>query len=102
MILIDSKESQHANRKFQQCWILQYTRPLCRVHAMGGEFIGGPFQELLAGFSVKDTKSTSKNPQSNSICELMHQTGANVLRTLLYSNPPKKYDTSQRYNGRCT
>ena len=56
---------------------------------MGGEFIGGPFQELLAGFSVKDAQSTSKNPQSNSICERMHQTVVNVLRTFLYSNPPK-------------
>ena len=51
--------------------------------------MGGPFQELLAALSVKDAQSTSKNPQSNSICERMHQTVANVLRTLLYSNPPK-------------
>ena len=56
---------------------------------MEGEFIGGPFQELLAGFSVKDAQSTSKNPQSNSICERMHPTVVNVIRTFLYSNPPK-------------
>ena len=56
---------------------------------MGGEFIGGYFQELLAGFSVKDAQPTSKNPQSNSICKRMHQTVSIVIRTLLYSNPPK-------------
>ena len=56
---------------------------------MGDGFIGGPFQELLAGFSVKDYQSISKNPQSNSICKRMHQTVENVLRTLIYSNPPK-------------
>ena len=56
---------------------------------MGGEILGGTFQELLAGFSVKDAQSTSKNPQSNSIFERMHQTVANVLTTFLYSNPPK-------------
>jgi hypothetical protein len=30
-----------------------------------------------------------KNPQSNAICERMHQTVTNVLRTLAYTNPPQ-------------
>ena len=38
-------------------------------------------------FSVKDVQSTANNPQYNSICEKMHQTVGNVLRTYLYSNP---------------
>ena len=33
--------------------------------------------------------TTSKNPQANVICERMHQTVGNLLRTLLYSNPPR-------------
>jgi hypothetical protein len=45
------------------------------------------FQWLLNSFDIKDVQSTSKNPQSNSICERMHQTVGNVLRVLLYSNP---------------
>jgi hypothetical protein len=32
---------------------------------------------------------TSKNPQSNAICERMHQTVTNVLRTLVHTNPPQ-------------
>ena len=39
-------------------------------------------------FSVKDVQSTSKNPQSNAICERMHQTVGNILRILLHKNPP--------------
>jgi hypothetical protein len=31
----------------------------------------------------------SKNPQSNAICERMHQTVTNVLRTLVHTNPPR-------------
>ncbi len=31
----------------------------------------------------------AKNPQSNAICERMHQTVTNVLRTLVHSNPPQ-------------
>ena len=40
-------------------------------------------------FSVKDVSSMSKNPQSNSICDRMHQTVGNTLHTELYSNPPQ-------------
>jgi hypothetical protein len=36
-------------------------------------------------FSIKDVCSTSKNPQSNAICERMHQTATNVLRTLVHT-----------------
>jgi hypothetical protein len=31
----------------------------------------------------------AKNPQSNAICERMHQTVNNVLRTLMHTNPPQ-------------
>jgi hypothetical protein len=37
---------------------------------------------------IKDFCSTSKNPQSNAICERMHQTVNNVLRTLVHTIPP--------------
>ena len=37
----------------------------------------------------------SKNPQSNSICEQMHQMVANVLHTLMYSNPPHNMTQAQ-------
>jgi hypothetical protein len=30
-----------------------------------------------------------KNPRSNAICERMHQTVTNVLRTLVHTNPPQ-------------
>ena len=59
------------------------------MHDKGREFIGSEFQWLLNMFSIKDVQSTAKNPQSNLICERMHQTVGNVLRTYLYSNPPQ-------------
>jgi hypothetical protein len=40
-------------------------------------------------FSIKDVCSTSKNPQSNAICERVHQTVNYVLRTLVHTNPPQ-------------
>jgi hypothetical protein len=56
---------------------------------MGGKFTGVTFQRLLTQLNIKDVQFTSKNPQSNLICERMHQTVGNILRTLLYSNPPQ-------------
>ena len=60
--------------KFMQCWLCHYPRPVCCVHDKGGKFRGSSFQWLLEMFSTKDVCSTSKNPQSNAICERMHQT----------------------------
>ena len=89
LIRIDNKTSDHIRNKFVQSWLSRYPRPMRCVHDKGGEFIGHEFQWLLNMFSVKDVQSTAKNPQSNSICERMHQTVANVLRTLLHGNPPQ-------------
>ena len=59
------------------------------MHDNGGEFNGREFQELLVQCQIKDVLTTSKNPQANAIYERMHQTVGNILRTLLYSNPPR-------------
>ena len=63
-------------------------RPYRLVHDNGGEFIGPEFQFLLQGCRIKDVPTTSKNPQANVICERMHQTLGNVLRTLLHGQTP--------------
>ena len=51
--------------------------------------MGHEFRSLLNQCGIKSKATTIKNPQSNAICERMHQTVGNVLRVLLYSNPPK-------------
>jgi len=89
LVRIDNKSSEHIRDKFMQTWLARYPKPARCVHDKGGEFVGWEFQTLLRTMSIKDASSTSKNPQSNSICERMHQTVGNVLRTLLYGNPPK-------------
>ncbi len=43
----------------------------------------------IGNLSIKDVCSTSKNLQSNAICERMHQTVTYVLRTLIHTNPPQ-------------
>ncbi len=70
--------------------LLIYPCPVWCLHDKGGEFIGQNFQWLLwILISIKYVCSISKNPQSNAICERMHQSVTNVLRTLVHTNPPQ-------------
>ena len=67
----------------------RYPRPNRCIHDNGGEFIGWEVQQELQQHGIKDVAITSRNPQANAICERMHQTVANVLRTTLMLNPPR-------------
>jgi hypothetical protein len=89
LIRVDSKTAKHICDKLIQSWLCQYPCPVQCLHDKGGELIGQKLQFLLEIFSIKDVCSTSKNPQSNVICERMHQTVTNVLRTLVHANPPQ-------------
>ena len=86
---IDRKTAQHIAQKFENCWLSRYPMPMKCVHDNGGEFIGWEFQELLERCGIKDCPTTSRNPQGNAVCERMHQTVGNVLRTLLHGEKPR-------------
>ena len=57
------------------------------MHDPDTEFTGPEFQMLLQNCHIRDVYTTAKNPQYNAVCERMHQTDRNVLRTLLHGNP---------------
>ena len=80
---INNKTSAHVATKFEQVWLSRYPRPPACIHDNDGEFISEAFQRKLEQHAIKSVNTTSKNPQGNSICERMHQTVANVLRTKL-------------------
>ncbi len=89
LIRVDNKTAEHIRDKFTESWLCRYPCPVQCLHEKGGEFIRQHFQWLLEIFSIKDVCSTSKNPQSNAICERMHQTVTTVLRPLVHTNPPR-------------
>ena len=91
LIRINDKKAQTVARKFAQCWLTRYPWPQHCVHDPGTEFTGPEFQTLLQNCHIRDVCTTAKNPQSNAVCERMHQTVGNVLRTLLHGNPLQKY-----------
>ena len=89
LIRIENKTSEHVTSKFDESWLSRYPRPFSCCHDNGGEFTGWEFQKQLTDFGIRDVPTTSRNPASNGICERMHQTVGNVLRTLVHTEPPR-------------
>jgi len=55
------------------------------------------FQTLLENCHIKDVCTSTKYPQSNAVCERMHQTVGNVLRTLLHGRPPQNITSAKEF-----
>jgi transposase InsO family protein len=87
LVRIDNKTSSHVAQKYANTWLSRYPWPEACIHDNGGEFSGLPFQQLLQQCAIRSRATTSRNPQANAICERMHQTVGNILRTLLHGEP---------------
>ena len=88
LIRLDSMESRHVGLQFNNAWLSRYPRPAECVFDQGKEFVGYHFQQILAQHGITRRPTTVKNPQANAICERMHQSIGNTLRTLTTFNPP--------------
>ena len=89
LIRINNKTSEHVAQQFENSWLSRYPRPIHIIYDQGTEFTGYPFQRLLRQYGIRRHPTTAKNPQANAICERLHQTVGNALRTLLHTNPPQ-------------
>jgi transposase InsO family protein len=87
IIHIRNKTAEHVAMQFENNWLAQYSRPNQLVMDPGSEFKGA-FREMLANHGIHPVVTTVKNPQSNAICERLHQTVANILRPLTHVHPP--------------
>ena len=94
---IRNKTSKHIADQFANCWLSRYPRPIECIHNNGGEFIGHEFRALLNQAGIKSKATTVKNPQANSVCERMHKTVADILRTLTKEKPPKDAEEACKY-----
>ena len=97
LIRVDEKYSETIARKYAQCWLSRYPWPQRCVHDPGTEFTGPEFQTLLENCRIKDVCTSAKNPQANAVCERMHQTVGNVLRTLLHGRPPQNITSAKEF-----
>jgi transposase InsO family protein len=66
------------------------------VHGYGGDFLGQPFTTTIKNSNgIKLVHTTVKKPQANAICERVHQTIGNTLRTMVLVNLPNDlYDAN--------
>jgi hypothetical protein len=80
-IRIDDKRSKTVACKIAQCWLMCNPWPQRCVHDPGTEFSRPEFQTLLQNCHIRDVCTTAKNPQSNAVCERIHQNIGNILRT---------------------
>ena len=99
-VRIRDKTSEHIAEQFANCWLSRYPWPLKCIHDNGGEFIGWNFQELLSRYGIKSKPTSVKNPQSNAACERMHKTVADILRSIIKDDPPRrKRDAEQKIDN---
>jgi len=93
IVRIDHKSAAHIALKFEQMWLARYPRPLRVVHDQGTEFTGANFQLHLHRLDIESVPTTVKNPQANALCERMHKTCGDQIRTLVFENPPENVET---------
>ena len=56
---------------------------------------------MLRANGIKDVTTTVKNPQANAICERLHQSISNTLRTMLHTYPPNTIDQTNDIMDTC-
>eukprot|EP00957_Ditylum_brightwellii_P156528 11913552-Ditylum_brightwellii.AAC.1 len=95
MIRVENKNAEHVAQQYENCWLSCYPCPVKCIHDNGGKFIGEVFQIILQRNGINDSPTTYCNPQANAVCERLHQTVANILRTTT-NNKANNYQQAVR------
>eukprot|EP00957_Ditylum_brightwellii_P113353 8643823-Ditylum_brightwellii.AAC.1 len=80
-ISVENQTAEHVAQKYENYWLSNYPCPVKCIHNNGGKFIGEAIQTMLQRDGIKDSPTMSCNPQARAVCERLHQTVANILRT---------------------
>ena len=101
LVRIDRPTAAETGWRLEQSWLSRYPRPVRCIYDQGGEFIGSEFQNVLNRAGIQGVPTTVRNPQANAICERMHQTMAQMLKTQLLAVPPQDLNDAIRMVERC-
>ena len=71
---MDNAKSKTVADAFKDGWLSRYPRPTKCIHANSNEFLGPKCMEMLAKNNIQSVPTTVKNPQSNAVVEMLHQT----------------------------
>jgi transposase InsO family protein len=88
IVRLDNKTAEHVAAQFRNQWLARYPRPNTVIFDPGTEFKGA-FRDQLMKFGIVPAPTTVKNPQANAIVERLHQTIGDVLRAMIYEDPPE-------------
>ena len=86
-IRIENKTAAHCALQFTNHWLARYPKPLRVVHDQGTEFIGLDFQSMLQVNGIKPVPTSVRNPQANAVCERLHKTVQDMLKSSLRDPP---------------
>ena len=92
LVQIDNKSAENIARRFNNTWLERYPLMERVIHNNGTEFTGHEFQGILYKLGTKSSNKTTKNPQSNAICEQLHKTVAMIFKTTNEASPPQNFD----------
>ena len=92
LVQIENKTSENVARRFHNTWLARYPQPEHVIRDNGGEFTGQECKGILYNLGIKQSGTTVKNPQSNAICERMHQSTATILKMTIKASPPQNVD----------
>jgi hypothetical protein len=92
IVRYNNKSANRIGQLFKDVWLSLYPRPMKVIHDPGPKFRTGVHNMLHAN-GIVDHSTTVKNATANAICERVHLTIGNVLRTMIHTSPPQ--DTGQ-------
>jgi RNase H-like domain found in reverse transcriptase/Reverse transcriptase (RNA-dependent DNA polymerase)/Integrase zinc binding domain len=95
LIRLENKRPDYVALQLNNAWLSRYPRPSFCTFDQGGEFLGYGFQIELDKYGIHKSPTNAKTPTSNAICERMHQTVGNILRTMSTLNPPIALETGK-------
>ena len=90
------KNAINARDLFTNHWLARYPRPRKVVHDHGPEFHGHEFGFRLMDAGITAINISPNTPTANSICEASHKSIAQVLRTLIHTQPPATREDAER------
>ena len=97
--LLKNKTAEHVGWQFENQWLSRYPKPSRCVFDQGNEFLGEDFQAMLRRHGIKPAGSMVKNPQSNAVCERLHQSIGNTLRAVQTLPVRTKEEASARVHS---
>ena len=87
IVAIPNKQADEISNLLEQTWLVRYPWPQNVICDRGREFMAEVTEMLQEDYGVQVNRTTTRNPQANSIVERVHQTIGNMIRTWFVNDP---------------